>query len=66
MGLIPAELIEKITFAGNTAGAGAVTLLLSREARERAAHIRERSTYLELSQNATFMEQYIEEMMFEE
>lgn len=66
MGLIPAELIEKITFAGNTAGAGAVALLLSREARERAAHIRERSTYLELSQNATFMEQYIEEMMFEE
>ena len=66
IGLIPAELLDKITFAGNTAGAGAVALLLSREAREKAAHIREKATYLELSQNATFMEQYIEEMMFEE
>lgn len=66
IGLIPAELLDKITFAGNTAGAGAVALLLSREAREKAAHIQESATYLELSQNATFMEQYIEEMMFEE
>lgn len=66
IGLIPKEFLNKITFVGNTAGAGAVSILLSRKAREIADTIREKSKYLELSQNATFMEQYIEEMMFEE
>ncbi len=66
IGLIPKEFLDKIVFAGNTAGAGAVSVLLSGEAREIADHIRENATYLELSQNATFMDQYIEEMMFEE
>lgn len=66
IGLIPPELLKKISFAGNTAGAGAVAILLSNEAKDKADRIREKATYLELSQNAKFMEQYIEEMMFEE
>ena len=66
IGLIPPELLKKISFAGNTAGAGAVAILLSNEAKDQADRIREKATYLELSQNAKFMEQYIEEMMFEE
>ena len=51
---------------GNTAGAGAVAILLGKEPREAAKTICGKSDYIELSQSAFFMEKYIEEMMFEE
>ena len=66
IGLIPRELAGKIVSAGNTAGAGAVAILLGKEPREAAGTICGKSDYTELSQSAFFMEKYIEEMMFEE
>lgn len=66
IGLIPRALEGKIVSAGNTAGAGAVAILLGAEPREAARTICAKSDYTELSQNAFFMEKYIEEMMFEE
>lgn len=65
IGLIPPELEDKIVIAGNTAGMGAISLLESEEARERIAALPEKARYLELSGNATFMEHYIEQMLFE-
>ncbi len=66
IGLIPPIDTAKISFVGNAAGAGAVAILLGEEPRASAKTICARSTYTELSQNAYFMEKYIEEMMFEE
>ena len=66
IGLIPQALDGKIVSAGNTAGAGAVAILLGKEPREAAKTICGKSDYTELSQSAFFMEKYIEEMMFEE
>ncbi|MBO5274302.1 MAG: DUF4445 domain-containing protein [Clostridia bacterium] len=65
IGLIPPELEDKIVIAGNTAGMGAVSILESASARERTAALPAKSRYLELSCNATFMEHYVEQMMFE-
>lgn len=64
IGLVPREFSGKITFAGNTAGMGAVALLLSGDARRRAAKLCGRTKYIELSSNAFFMENYIEQMSF--
>ncbi|MBQ9748765.1 MAG: DUF4445 domain-containing protein [Clostridia bacterium] len=64
IGLIPEIPPDKIVSVGNTAGAGAVMLLLGREPREVAERILARSQYTELSLNAFFMEAYIEEMEF--
>ncbi len=65
IGLIPMTDPQKISFVGNAAGAGAVSVLLGKEPRESIRTICSRSTYIELSQNAYFMEKYIEEMMFQ-
>lgn len=65
IGLIPMIEEEKISFVGNAAGAGAVAVLLGKEPREAIRTICDRSIYLELSQNAYFMEKYIDEMMFQ-
>ncbi len=65
IGLIPPELEDKINVAGNTAGMGAVSYLMSAAARERIDRINGDSThYLELSCNEFFMDAYIEQMMF--
>lgn len=66
IGLIPQALDGKIVSAGNTAGAGAVAILLGKEPRDAAGTICAKSDYTELSQNAFFMEKYVEEMMFTE
>lgn len=64
IGLIPAELTGKIRALGNTAGQGAVMLLLSKEARSDAAAVARNSEYLELSCNPFFMEEFVERMLF--
>jgi len=66
IGLIPAELEDKITVAGNTSGAGAVVFLLSETARSRTADITAKAEYIELSGDDVFADHYIEQMMFEE
>jgi len=64
IGLIPPSLIDKISFRGNTAGMGAVAVLTSSEARKRAGVICGKSEYIELSGDAFFSNEYIEQMMF--
>lgn len=64
IGLIPAELKDKINAAGNTAGMGAVAVLISAEAKARIKKVREISEYVELSGDSFFMDEYIERMTF--
>lgn len=64
IGLVPCELYGKTTSAGNTAGIGAVKLLLSGDVRRRAEAICNEYEYIELSSNAFFMNSYIEQMTF--
>ena len=66
IGLVPRELDGKVVSAGNTAGAGAVAILMGGAPRASARTICGKSDYTELSGDAYFMEAYIEEMMFEE
>ena len=65
IGLLPKELLDRIEVVGNAAGAGASMALLDQEARDRAATLRQKGRYVELSGNATFQNAYIEEMCFE-
>ena len=64
IGLIPPELEDKITVAGNAAGTGASAVLLNRQARERIKKLSNIASYIELSGDAFFMDEYIERMMF--
>ena len=64
IGLIPAELEDKITVAGNTAGMGAAAVLLDETAADRIGGLAKISEYIELSGDAFFMDEYIERMMF--
>ncbi|MCL2099967.1 MAG: ASKHA domain-containing protein, partial [Oscillospiraceae bacterium] len=64
IGLIPPELEAKIKTAGNAAGMGASAVLLNGTARERAKNLGGISSYIELSGDAFFMDEYIERMMF--
>jgi uncharacterized 2Fe-2S/4Fe-4S cluster protein (DUF4445 family) len=66
IGLLPPIGVEKYEFAGNAAGAGAVAILLGGEPREAANIVCARSSYIELSASAYFMEKYIDEMTFSE
>ena len=64
IGLIPKELEDRIIVAGNTAGMGAAAVLLDRSAKERIAKLASKAEYIELSGDASFMEKYVEQMMF--
>jgi uncharacterized 2Fe-2S/4Fe-4S cluster protein (DUF4445 family) len=64
IGLIPPELEDKIITAGNAAGMGASAVLLNKRARERIKNLKNISSYIELSGDAFFMDEYIERMMF--
>ena len=64
IGLLPRGITENVIFAGNTAGMGAVALLVGKEARKRASAVASESEYVELSASGFFMEAYIEEMGF--
>lgn len=64
IGLIPEELLEKTQVLGNAALSGAAMLLLNPGLREKAALIAETSETVDLSTNPTFMDLYVESMMF--
>ena len=59
IGLLPDVPRERISFAGNTSLAGAYQALTSREARERLAEIGRQMTYLELSTEPGFMDEFM-------
>lgn len=58
IGLLPDLPEEKFRFMGNTSIAGAKLCLLSHEAMEKAAVIAEKTAYLDLSTNLSFMNNY--------
>ena len=64
IGLIPAELEDKVQIAGNTAGMGAAAVLLDHTAADRIKNLSKISEYIELSGDAFFMDEYVERMMF--
>ena len=64
IGLIPEALEGKVTVIGNAAGAGASMLLLDRSAEEREQAIVSCAEEINLSANPTFMDHYVEQMMF--
>jgi uncharacterized 2Fe-2S/4Fe-4S cluster protein (DUF4445 family) len=59
IGMLPDLPRERITFAGNTALAGAYLALLCRQARDVLGEIASRMTYLELSIAPKFMDEFV-------
>lgn len=49
MGVIPAELLDRVTLIGNSSKSGAILCLLSKEKREEAARLARKIDYTELS-----------------
>lgn len=65
IGLLPEQLRGKIVPIGNAAGMGAVEMLLSQSARDRAQAIAAHAHYIELSELAGFQDAFVEHMLFE-
>ncbi len=59
IGLLPDLAIEKFVFMGNTSLAGAKAFLMSADARSLAEEITRKMTYLELSRENSYMEEYL-------
>ena len=66
IGLIPKELLPVTQAIGNAAAEGARAALVSHEARERLARLRDHMEYLELSGLAAFNTAYMDAMLFPE
>ncbi len=65
IGLLPPSLLPRTVSVGNSAGAGAAAVLLSRAARAELSAIQKKCGYLELSSHAAFTNHYIDCMSFE-
>ena len=66
IGLIPAELADKVQVIGNAALDGAAMLLLNTRLRSRTAAIRQVTEHVRLDGNPDFVQRYVDAMMFEE
>lgn len=64
IGIIPEALESKIVSVGNTAGIGAIQLLLDSRYREQCDAIKTNCQYIELSNDPTFSNFYIQNMSF--
>ena len=64
IGLIPAELHDKVKVIGNAAGTGAVLSLISENCLAECDRISSHAEYIELSSSPEFQEEYIENMYF--
>ncbi len=64
IGLLPKALCDKTTVLGNAAGSGASLALLSSPHFEQAGRLGGHMQELSLSESPTFMEHYIENMLF--
>lgn len=62
IGMVPEVPAERIVYAGNSSLRGACASLLARAARDRVRHVARSMTYIELSGEATFMEEYVASM----
>lgn len=65
IGLIPMELLDRISGVGNAAGSGAKMLAMDAEAIARAEELRRRMQYIELSASAGFQDRFADCMFFE-
>lgn len=65
IGLLPSSMLDRIIPVGNTAGQGAVAVLLSQNARDILDSLAQQLRYIELSGHKKFNDIYIECMMFE-
>ena len=65
IGLIPAELLDRIESVGNAAGSGAKMMALDKNSVARAEDMRRRLCYIELSASADFQERFADCMFFE-
>jgi len=59
IGMLPDVPTEKIKFVGNTAIAGAKTILLSRQALNTAEEIAKSMTYFDLMSHSGYMEEFV-------
>ena len=66
IGVFPKSFLPVTRVMGNMAGEGAVLATCSADAREALADICRRCEYIELSGSTYFMEEFVEQMMFEE
>jgi len=64
IGMVPEVLSDRIQQAGNGAGAGARMMLLNRKLAEKARELKEKTSYLELSSNMKFQEEFTSQMSF--
>jgi len=64
IGLLPDVLRERFRFLGNTSIRGAYMALASRESRQGIAELAQRMTYLELSADNTFHEEWTSALFF--
>ena len=64
IGLLPSDFLGKIRVVGNAALSGASMLLLNQNLRVQCCHLVEKTTVVELSSNAYFMDAYVEGMLF--
>lgn len=65
IGLIPMELLDRISSVGNAAGSGAKMMVMDVGAVARAEDLRRRMKYIELSASADFQERFADCMFFE-
>lgn len=66
IGLIPAELADKVQVIGNAALDGAALLLLDTRLREKTAHMRSIAQHVRLDGNPEFAVRYVDAMLFPE
>ena len=66
IGLIPAELADKVKVIGNASLSGSVRLLLNRDSLRDAEQIAKKSSHVNLGGNPRFNEHYMEQMFFPE
>lgn len=64
IGLIPDEVVDKVTVVGNTSLAGSVRYLLEKDGAEEIDYLRANCEYVELSTNLKFNEAYVMGMTF--
>lgn len=65
IGLFPKELAHKVVAAGNTSLTGTIMIMLDKSTLDVLEYIKEKTNYIELSQDSEFTDEYVDNMFFE-
>ena len=65
IGMIPAELEDRIEMIGNAAGEGSMIATLDHQEFLHAQQIRERAEFLELASSPSFQDIFVDNLLFE-